>query len=152
MRYLLALDEGTTSARALCTTRKAGRLAIESRPIITGTPFRVGWSRMRINFSEVSWTQRKALLARRNVEASEIAASASRIKGKHGRWDRSRTACGARNQLAVPADCGFLHGLAASENAADITNKTGLVIDAYFSGSKIRWILDNVARGSGISS
>src|SRR5262249_54065834 len=34
--------------------------------------------------------------------------------------------------------------LAASADAAMITSATGLVIDAYFSGSKIRWILDNV--------
>src|SRR5271170_1792469 len=34
--------------------------------------------------------------------------------------------------------------LAGSPAAADITRRTGLVIDAYFSGSKIRWILDNV--------
>jgi glycerol kinase len=34
--------------------------------------------------------------------------------------------------------------LAQSPAAAEITRRTGLVIDAYFSGSKIRWILDNV--------
>ena len=34
--------------------------------------------------------------------------------------------------------------LAQSSAAADITRRTGLVIDAYFSGSKIRWILENV--------
>jgi glycerol kinase len=36
-------------------------------------------------------------------------------------------------------------GLAASRAAAGVTAKTGLVIDAYFSGSKIEWILNNVA-------
>jgi glycerol kinase len=34
--------------------------------------------------------------------------------------------------------------LAQSADAADVTRRTGLVIDAYFSGSKIRWILENV--------
>src|SRR5258708_4269121 len=35
--------------------------------------------------------------------------------------------------------------LAASSAATSVTSKTGLVIDAYFSASKIRWILNNVA-------
>ncbi len=39
---------------------------------------------------------------------------------------------------------GFCGELAASGMAASITKKTGLVIDAYFSGSKIRWILEHV--------
>ena len=39
---------------------------------------------------------------------------------------------------------GFCEELAAGPKAAEITRKTGLVIDAYFSGSKIRWILENV--------
>jgi glycerol kinase len=39
----------------------------------------------------------------------------------------------------------FCSELAAGPHADEITRKTGLVIDAYFSGSKIRWILENVA-------
>src|ERR1700684_301823 len=38
----------------------------------------------------------------------------------------------------------FCNELAQSSFANQITAKTGLVIDAYFSGSKVRWILDNV--------
>jgi glycerol kinase len=39
----------------------------------------------------------------------------------------------------------FCSELAAGPHAAEITRKTGLVIDAYFSGSKLRWILENVS-------
>ena len=38
----------------------------------------------------------------------------------------------------------FCEELAAGPRAAEISKKTGLVIDAYFSGSKVRWILENV--------
>ena len=47
-------------------------------------------------------------------------------------WQCSRTAA-------------FCDALAAGAQAVEITQKTGLVIDAYFSGSKVRWILENVA-------
>lgn len=39
----------------------------------------------------------------------------------------------------------FCDALASDENLALITDKTGLLLDAYFSASKVRWILDNVA-------
>jgi glycerol kinase len=61
-------------------------------------------------------------------------------------WDR-RT--GRPVAPAIVWQCrrtaGFCAELAKSRFAAEITAKTGLVIDAYFSGSKVRWILDHVA-------
>src|ERR1700684_1924112 len=60
-------------------------------------------------------------------------------------WDR---ATGEPVAPAIVWQCRrtaeFCTRLAASPEAAGITRKTGLVIDAYFSASKIRWILENV--------
>ncbi len=60
-------------------------------------------------------------------------------------WDRKT---GQPVAPAIVWQCrrtaGFCSELAASPFAAAITSKTGLVIDAYFSGSKVRWILENV--------
>ena len=60
-------------------------------------------------------------------------------------WDRET---GQPVAPAIVWQCrrtaGFCTELAGSANAEVISAKTGLVIDAYFSGSKIRWILDNV--------
>ncbi len=60
-------------------------------------------------------------------------------------WDRRS---GAPIAPAIVWQCrrtaAFCDELAASPIAESITRKTGLVIDAYFSGSKIRWILENV--------
>lgn len=60
-------------------------------------------------------------------------------------WDRKT---GTPVAPAIVWQCrrtaGFCADLAKSAAAPDIVRRTGLVIDAYFSGSKIRWILDNV--------
>ena len=146
MRYLLALDEGTTSARAALYDEEGRRLAIESRPIDCRYPH-PGWVEQDANqLLERQLDAAKALLARRNVEASEIAAiGITNQRESTVVWDRrtGQPVAPAINwQCRRTAD--FCTELAASDNAATITNKTGLVIDAYFSGSKIRWILDNV--------
>lgn len=147
MRYLLALDEGTTSARAALYDEEGRRLAMESRPVDCRYP-QSGWVEQDANqLLERQLDAVKELLARRNVNAPEIAAiGITNQRESTVVWDRrtGQPVAPAINwQCRRTAD--FCTRLATSEHAATITQKTGLMIDAYFSGSKIRWILDNVA-------
>jgi glycerol kinase len=146
MRYLLALDEGTTSARAALYDEEGRRLAMESRPVDCRYP-QPGWVEQdATQLLERQLDAVKALLARRNVNAPEIAAiGITNQRESTVVWDRKTgqpVAPAINWQCRRTAD--FCTRLAASEHAATITQKTGLMIDAYFSGSKIRWILDNV--------
>ena len=63
----------------------------------------------------------------------------------HGRLGSPHRRAGrARHRLAMPPHRRVLRGTRRLAGAMAIAKKTGLVIDAYFSASKIRWILDHV--------
>lgn len=145
MPYLLSLDEGTTSARAALYDEQGRRVAMESSPIECRYPA-TGWVEQDAN---AIWSAQldaaRGVLAR--VPGARIAACGiTNQRETTIVWDR------ATGQPVAPAivwqcrrTAGFCAELAAGPQAAAITRKTGLVIDAYFSGSKIRWILDHVA-------
>jgi glycerol kinase len=89
----------------------------------------------------------RRVIARAGVAPSDIlAAGITNQRETTVVWDR-RT--GEPVAPAIVWQCrrtaDYCAHLAASVKAGEITGKTGLVIDAYFSGSKIRWILENVA-------
>ncbi|MGH9694226.1 MAG: FGGY family carbohydrate kinase, partial [Bryobacteraceae bacterium] len=146
MRYLLALDEGTTSARAALYDEEGRRLAMETQPVDCRYP-QPGWVEQDARqILERQLDTVKALLTSRGVKAREIAAlGITNQRETVIVWDR-RT--GMPLAPAINWQCrrtaAFCAELANSPHAHTITSKTGLVIDAYFSGSKIRWILDRV--------
>jgi glycerol kinase len=87
-----------------------------------------------------------AVLLRQKISASEIAACGiTNQRETTVVWDRNT---GQPVSPAIVWQCrrtaDFCAELARSANGELIVNKTGLVIDAYFSGSKIHWILENV--------
>ena len=142
----MSLDEGTTSARAALYDEQGRRIALESAPIACHYP-RPGWVEQDAN--EI-W--------RAQIEA------ARRVLSQAGPAPRSIAGLGVTNQRettivwerksgnpvapAIVWQCRrtaeFCDQLAADPKAGEISAKTGLVIDAYFSGSKIRWILEHV--------
>jgi glycerol kinase len=147
VHFLLSLDEGTTSARAALYDQQGLRTAMESEPLVCRYPH-PGWVEQdadEIWHAQLDATRRT--LAAGKVKADSIAAlgitnqreTTIVWERKSGRpvapaivWQCRRTA----------ERCGKL---AQSPEADAITRKTGLVVDAYFSGSKIEWILDHVA-------
>jgi glycerol kinase len=144
MAYLLALDEGTTSARAALYNEEGVRVAMESAPIECRFP-QPGW--VEQDAGEI-WSAQ--LEVARRVLAGKAPAEIAAIGITNQRettivWER---ATGRPIAPAVVWQCrrtaDYCAGLAVSTQAADVTRKTGLVIDAYFSASKIRWILDHV--------
>lgn len=146
-RYVLSLDEGTTSARAALYNESGERIAMHS---VAFDSF----------FPHAGWVEQDALaIWKAQLEAARLTISQANIA------PQNIAACGITNQRettvvwdrhtgqpvapAIVWQCrrtaAFCAELAASRHSRLIEEKTGLVIDAYFSGSKIRWILENVA-------
>jgi glycerol kinase len=147
MKYLLALDEGTTSARAVLYDREGRRIAMETQPVECRYP-QSGWVEQdagQILRRQIDATT--ALLSRMEVSAGDIAAMGiTNQRESVVVWDRKT---GVPLAPAINWQCRrtaqFCEELARSADSGLITNKTGLVIDAYFSASKLRWILDGDA-------
>jgi len=142
--YILSLDEGTTSARAAVYDGQGRRVAMESRPIECRYP-QPGW--VEQDARQIWHAQRDA--AREALAAAGVAASSIAALGITNQrettivWDR-RT--GEPVAPAIVWQCRrtapFCQELAASSGGA-VSRATGLVVDAYFSASKIRWILQH---------
>src|SRR5579872_6062181 len=144
--YLVALDEGTTSARAALYNETGIRIAMQAGPIECHFPH-PGWVEQD---ASVIWrVQLNA--ARRMLEKANIAPSSIAALGITNQrettviWDR-RT--GQPVASAIVWQCrrtaDFCNELTKTPAAAEITRRSGLIVDAYFSASKIRWILDRV--------
>ena len=141
---ILSLDEGTTSARAALYNEEGVRVAMESAPIECRFP-QPGW--VEQDAGEIWNTQlevaRRVLAGRAPSEIAAIGITNQRETAIV--WER---ATGRAIAPAIVWQCrrtaDFCSELGASAQAAAVTAKTGLVIDAYFSASKIRWILENV--------
>ncbi len=146
MSYVLALDEGTTSARAALYDAEGRRVAMESCLLETRYP-QPGWVEQD---PEQIWAAQLAA-ARRVLEACRVDVSAIAAIGITNQrettlvWERDS---GRPVAPAIVWQCrrtaDFCRELSESPRAAEITQRTGLVVDPYFSASKIRWILDHV--------
>ncbi|HLK67353.1 MAG TPA: glycerol kinase GlpK [Bryobacteraceae bacterium] len=146
MAFILSLDEGTTSARAALYDSEGRNIGMESAPVTCFYP-QPGWVEQDANqvwSAQIESARR--LMERCRADAANVAAiGITNQRETTVVWDR-RT--GEPVSPAIVWQCrrtaDFCAELARSADAAEITRKTGLVIDAYFSGSKIRWILDHV--------
>jgi glycerol kinase len=146
MRFLLSLDEGTTSARAAIYDDQGHRTAMQSQPFPSRYP-QPGWVEQD---PEGIW-EAQLEATRRVLDSAKVPVQAIAAIGITNQrettivWERKT---GRPVFPAIVWQCrrtaDFCTQLAASSIAATITRKTGLVIDAYFSASKIRWILENV--------
>ncbi|MCW5978064.1 MAG: glycerol kinase GlpK [Bryobacteraceae bacterium] len=144
MQYLLALDEGTTSARSVLYDESGRRLAMESCPVECAYP-QPGW--VEQDPGAIWRAQRES--ARRLMRAAAVRPSEIVALGITNQrettivWDRQT---GQPVAPAIVWQCrrtaDYCAALASSPAGAPITGKTGLVIDAYFSASKIRWIIE----------
>ena len=146
MRLLAALDQGTTSSRALLFDERGTPVAGAQREFKQHYP-RPGW--VEHDPFDILATQTEVLreaLARGGFEARDVAAvGISNQRETTLLWDRrtGRPVCNAIVwQCRRTAD--FCEGLRRDGLEPEITARTGLVADAYFSASKLKWILDNV--------
>ncbi len=148
-KYILALDQGTSSSRAILFDHDGAPVAQAAFefPQIYPQP---GWVS---HDPEAIWSSqleaaRKAL-ADTNTPADEIAAiGITNQRETTIVWDR---ATGRAINDAVVWQCrrtaAICEELRARGLDAEVRSRTGLLIDAYFSGTKVRWLLDNSGDG-----
>ncbi len=146
MSFILALDQGTTSSRAIVFDR-AGAIQASAQKEFRQIFPQPGWVEHDAN--EIWETQigvAVEALARARVGARDIAAiGITNQRETTVVWNRvtGKPVCNAivwqDRRTASLCDEMKARGLEAL-----FTAKTGLVLDAYFSGTKLRWILDNV--------
>ena len=146
-KYVVALDEGTTSCRCIVFDREQDIVSIAQREFPQIYP-RPGW--VEHNATDIYVAQLGVLmeaLARLNLRGSEIAAiGVTNQRETVVAWDRETglPVCNAivwQCRRTADACEALLQDEALVEK---IRAKTGLLVDAYFSATKLRWILDNV--------
>ena len=143
MSMILALDQGTTSSRAILFNQQGGSAGVAQREFQQIYP-QAGW--VEHDPLEI-WASQKAVLdevlARHGGKPHAIGITNQRETTIV--WDRA-TGAPVYNAIVWQdrRTAGFCDQLKRDGHAGAIQRKTGLVIDAYFSGSKVAWILDNV--------
>ncbi len=147
MSYILALDQGTTSSRAIVFDRGGAIKAVAQKEFRQIFP-QPGWVEHDAN--EIWETQMGVAaeaIARAGIAARDIAAiGITNQRETTVAWNRAsgKPICNAIvwQDRRTAAMCDELKAEGREEF---FTGKTGLVLDAYFSGTKLRWMLDHVA-------
>lgn len=145
-KYILALDQGTTSSRAILFDQQGSIVTVAQKEFKQIYP-QPGW--VEHNAEEI-WSSQfgvmAEVLAKQNVKTNEIAAiGITNQRETTVVWERET---GKPVYHAIvwqdrrTAD--FCDQLKAAGHAPFIQERTGLVIDAYFSATKLKWILDHV--------
>ncbi|MBL0943640.1 MAG: glycerol kinase GlpK [Hydrogenophaga sp.] len=146
MTYLLALDQGTSSSRSILFHRDGHAVAMAQRELPQIFP-RPGWVEhdpMEIWNAQLA-TAREAL-AQAGVDAAQVQAiGITNQRETTLLWDR-RTGRPLHHALVWQDRRSepLCARLREEGHAPTIQAKTGLVVDAYFSATKLRWLLDHV--------
>ena len=144
--FILALDQGTTSSRALVFDRKGTIRSLAQKEFTQYFP-RPGWVEHDPN--EI-WSSQVSVAAE---AISKLGINGKAIAGI-GITNQRETTIVWNRETGKPVcnaivwqdrrTSGYCDELKEKGYSDFIREKTGLVIDAYFSGTKIRWILDNI--------
>ncbi|MCS6130055.1 glycerol kinase [Clostridium botulinum] len=146
-KYVVALDQGTTSSRAIIFDKEQNIVGVSQKEFTQIYPHE-GW--VEHNPLEI-WSSQygvlQEVLAKTNITADEI--SAIGITNQRETtivWDKNT---GEPVYNAIVWQCrrtaGIVDELKKDDEFAEyVKANTGLLLDAYFSGTKIKWILDNV--------
>jgi glycerol kinase len=145
-KYILSLDQGTTSSRAIVFNHAGEILAIAQKEFTQIYP-QAGW--VEHDASEI-WSTQLAVateaIAKARLNAEDIAAiGITNQRETTVVWDR-KTGKPIHNAIVwqdrrTSTYCNEIKKQGLSEK---IQKKTGLIIDSYFSATKVKWILENV--------
>lgn len=146
MNYILALDQGTTSSRAIVFDREGRVCGIGQKEFRQYFP-KAGW--VEHDAEEIWHTQIGVVgeaLSQAGIRAADVAAlGITNQRETTVVWDRET---GKPIHPAIVwqdrRTAGYCDAI-REEFGELLTKKTGLMLDAYFSGTKVRWILENVA-------
>lgn len=145
-KYIMAFDQGTTSSRCIIFNEK-GQIVSSAQKEFTQIYPRSGW--VEHDPMEIWSTQfgvATEAMAKHNISYLEVAAiGLTNQRETTIVWDK-RTGLPVYNAIVwqcrrTAEDCDKLK---AEGFDAIVREKTGLILDAYFSATKIKWILDNV--------
>lgn len=145
-KYVLALDQGTTSCRAILFDRDSNIVGVAQKEFSQIYP-KAGW--VEHNADEIWSTQYGViaeLVAKTGIDPQEIASiGITNQRETTVVWDKNT---GKPVYNAIVWQCRRTTGICDELKAKGLEQtfraKTGLVVDAYFSGTKVKWILDNV--------
>lgn len=148
-KYIMALDAGTTSNRAIIFNKKGEILSVAQKEFTQHFP-KPGW--VEHDPTEIWSTQLgvcSEAIAKLGIDAEDIEAI--------GITNQRETTIVWEKQTGKPVYNAIVWQCRRTADMADklvedgyremIQDKTGLVVDAYFSATKIRWILDNIENG-----
>jgi len=146
-KFILSFDQGTTSSRAILFDHQGQIQGIAQKEFTQHFP-KPGW--VEHDAMEIWSTQigvASEAISHQNLSLTDIAAI--------GITNQRETTVVWNHKTGLPIynaivwqdrrTADYCDALKAQGKAEMIQEKTGLVIDAYFSGSKVKWILDNVA-------
>jgi glycerol kinase len=146
VKYIMALDQGTTSSRCIIFDHSGAMLASAQREFAQHYP-KPGWvEHDAAEIWETTLEVARGAMAKAGLSAADIAAiGITNQRETTVVWDKET---GAPVCPAIVWQCRrtapMADALAASGWAEKIRQRTGLVPDAYFSGTKLRWILDKI--------
>ena len=146
MKYIMSLDQGTTSSRCILFD-KAGNICASVQKEFRQIYPHPGWVEHDANeIWDTTLEVSRAAMAKLGVEAADIAAiGITNQRETTVIWDKET---GEPIANAIVWQCrrtsDIIDDLVKQGYADTIRQKTGLEPDAYFSGSKIKWLLDNV--------
>ncbi|MGO3346133.1 MAG: glycerol kinase GlpK [Marinomonas sp.] len=145
-KYMIALDQGTTSSRAIIFDHNAKIVSVSQREFTQYYP-QAGW--VEHNPMEI-WSSQSSILvdvlAKTGIQAEQLAGiGITNQRETTIVWDKTT---GRPIYNAIVWQCRRTAEICNDLKARGFTDyvreNTGLVIDAYFSGTKVKWILDNV--------
>ena len=145
-QYVLAIDQGTTSSRAILFNHQGSIITVAQKPFQQYFP-KPGWVEHDPN--EIWYTQSsviKEVMEKADLTEEHLAAiGIANQRETTIIWDRE-TGFPVYNAIVWQdrRTADYCEQLKAEGWAERIQEKTGLVIDAYFSATKIKWILDHV--------
>ena len=145
-RYILALDQGTTSSRAILFDRKGQVCGMSQKEIKQIYP-QPGW--VEHNAEEI-WQSIKEVAYEALQEAEVTASQVAAIGITNQRettvvWDKA-TGKTIHNAIVWQSrqTADICTDILAEGLEPMVQEKTGLVVDAYFSGTKVKWLLDQI--------
>jgi glycerol kinase len=146
MTYILALDQGTTSSRSIVFDARGNIVAIAQQEIQQIYP-QPGWVEHKpLEIWSSQLATARLVLSKAGISAAQVrAVGITNQRETTVVWNRHTgqpiyNAIVWQDRRAEPA-CAALR---VQGMAPVIQQKTGLLVDAYFSGTKLQWILDNV--------
>lgn len=145
-KYILALDQGTTSSRSVIFDKKGNIVSLAQQSFTQHYPQPSWVEHDAIEIWATQLESAKTVISNANISPNQIAAiGITNQRETVVLWDRQT---GKPLHNAIVWQCrrtaSFCDELRKQNCESLIQEKTGLLLDAYFSGSKIRWLLDNV--------